>query len=211
MSTAVPVALEQNFLTCKNLVARMARDESGAYQVGATKVLRTTVESWGGQIRIQATLTDLSTQRNGQIIHVEGSASGGLLPALDTLATRLNDGATYFSTKNDRAFQAFVDGAQTSNPQTRIQMLNRAVATDPAFGLAYLALADTLAQAGQDSGPLLATAGNHRNSFTPVDRARFDLVAARLSHAPLAKEEQAARAVLQVAPNDLDALAALGS
>src|SRR5690348_14108074 len=124
ISGAVPLALEQNFLTCKNLVARVAHDESVAYQIGATEVLRTTVENRDGQIRIQGTVTDLSTQRNRQVVSVEAPSAGGLLPPINALATRLNDGATYFSTKNDRAFQAFVGAAETSNLQTRIQMLN---------------------------------------------------------------------------------------
>jgi tetratricopeptide (TPR) repeat protein len=211
MSTAVPLALEQDLLTCKNVMAHVARDESGAYQIGATEVLRTTVENRNGRIRIQGTVTDLATQRNRQVFRIEGSSSGGLLPSVNALATRLNDGATYFSTKNDLALRAFVGAAETSDFRTRIGMLDQAIRVDPSFGLAYLALADTLAQARQDSAPLVAIAASHRSSFTPLDRVRYDLVSARLSHAPLSKQEQAARAILQIAPNDLDALAALGS
>jgi tetratricopeptide (TPR) repeat protein len=211
MSTAVPLALEQDFLTSKNLVARVAHDESTAYLVSASEVLRTTVENRNGRIWIQATMTDLNTQRNRQVIRVEAPSTSGLLPPLNALAMRLSDSAMDFSTKNELALQAFVAAAESSSPQTRIGLLNQAIRVNPAFGLAYLALADTLAQSGQDPAAVLASAASHRSSFTPLDRVRYDLIAARLSHAPLARQQQAARAVLQIAPNDLDALAALGS
>ena len=211
MSTAVPLALEQDFLTSKDVVARIARDESSAFQLGAGEVLRTTMENRSGRIWIQATVTELATQRNREVVRVEGPSSSGLLPPVNALAARLSNGAIGFSTKNEPALQAFVAAAETSNGQTRIGMLNQAIRSDPAFGLAYLALADTLAQSGQDAAPVLAAAASHRSSFTRLDRVRYDLIAARLSHARLARQQQAARAVLQVAPNDVDALAALSS
>lgn len=211
MKAAVPLVLEQDFITSKNVVARMVNGDSGAYQMAAGEVLRTTLESRGGRISIEATLTDVATQRNRQVIRVEGPFSAGLLSPVNALAKRLNDGATNFSTQNERALEIFTAAAETSNLERRIQLLNDAIHADPAFGLAYLALLETRAQAGQDTRALIATAASQRSSFRPVDRVRFDAMAARLSHAPLTAQEKAASAVLQLAPNQLDALAALGS
>ncbi len=203
--------LEQDFVTCRNLVAAIASGESGAYRMGASEALRTTVENRDGRISIEATVTDLATQRNRQVIRVEGPSSGGLLSPVNALAKRLNDRATYFAVKNTQALQAFTAAVESPNLEGRIQSLQASIQADPSFGLAYAALAETLAESGKDAGPLLAAAASHRSSFTPVDGARFDAIAARILHAPLAKQEQAAGAVLELAPNQVDALAALGS
>ncbi len=211
MKTGVALVLEQDFVTCQNLVATIVSGESGAYQTGANEALRTTVENRKGRITIEATLTDLATQRNRQVLRVEGLSSADLVSPLNDLAKRLNNGATSFSAKNAGALQAFTGAVESSNLERRIQSLEASIRADPTFGLAYAALAETLTEAGKDSAPVLAAAASHRNSFTPVDRARFDAIAARISHAPLAKQEQAARAVLHLAPNQVDELAALGS
>lgn len=211
MRAAIPIMLEQDLLTSKNLVARMANDQSGAYQSGASEALRTTVEVRNRQINLNATITSLATQQNRKIIRAEGPSSGDLVRTVNAFAKQLDAAAAAFSTSNTQALQAFTAGAETNNFQTRINLLSNAIRIDPAFGLAYLALAETLTQAGQDAAPVVASAASHRAGFTPLDRARFDIVAAQVTHAPLTRQEEAARRVLQLAPNQLDALAALGS
>lgn len=193
------------------MVAGIVSGESGAYQTGANEALGTTVETRNGRISIEATVTELATQTNRQVIRVEGLSSADLVSPLNALAKRLNSGATYFSAKNAQALEAFTGAAESSNLEGRIQLLEASVRADPTFGLAYAALAETLTEAGKDSAPVLAAAASHRSSFTPVDGARFDAISARISHAPLAKQEQAARAALKFEPNQVDELAALGS
>jgi len=211
MKAAVPLVLQQDFLTCKNLAAGLVAGESTAYQIGAVNVLRVTVEAANGRIRMEATLTDLATQRNREVVRVEAPSPGGFVPALNALAKKLNPEASAFSTNNVQAVQALTTAAESANLQTRVQLLSGAIAADPSFGTAYIVLAESLAQAGQDAGAILAKAAGHLSSFTPLDRARFNLLAARLSHASLAQQEQATSAVLGIAPNDGDALAALGA
>ncbi len=211
MRTALPVVLHQDLLTSKNLVANVTNSESGAYQLGASEVLRTTVTERSGAIRIEATVTDLATERNRQIVDVAGSSSGGLLGPANLLAKRLNSEATSYSTKSDRALKDFAAALGTANAQGRIQTLSDAVAADPAFGLGYIGLIETLNQTGKDATATIEQAASHRASFTPVDRAHFDLLRARLLHQNLAAQARAAQAVLQVAANDVDAVAALAS
>jgi thioredoxin-like negative regulator of GroEL len=47
--------------------------------------------------------------------------------------------------------------------------------------------------------------------FAPLDRARFEAAVDRATHAPLAKLAATASTILQLAPNDLDALSIAGS
>jgi Flp pilus assembly protein TadD len=211
MSVAVPLVLHRDLVSSRKFLATAAGGESAAYQFGASEVLRTTVENRNGRITIDAALTGASTQRNREVIRVEAPASGGFLPAVNTLAKRLDERAAYFSTKNDKALQVFAAAAQAPNVQTRVRLLNDAIAVDPGFGLAYIALAEALLQTGQDPAPVIAQASGHRNEFAPLDQARFSAIATRVSRAPLPQQEIATRKVLELAPNDVDSVAALGS
>jgi Flp pilus assembly protein TadD len=212
MSLGIALALEQDFATSRRIASVLTEGDSGAYQHQATEVLRATVEERAGRIHVLATITNLSNQRVITAEEVDSGSPAGMLAAVNALAKHIDTQSTEFSTKNEQAWQAYTDAAASSNVQTRVEMLNRAVNADPAFGLAYLVLAQVLNQAGgQNLGPLLAAAASHRDAFTPLDRARFAALVARTSHAPLAQQANATGAVLQLAPNDVDALATLGS
>jgi Flp pilus assembly protein TadD len=211
MAAAVPLVLEQDFSTSRNLISAAVDGESGAYQAGATTALRTTLENRQGRLRLQATITDLATQCNREVLTMENSGSV-LVPALNELAKRIDSGASDFSTKNDRALQAYVAAAQSPNPRTRVQLLSDAIRADTEFGLGYIALLEIVAPTGQENiASVLASARSHENSFTPLDRARFEAVASRLTHAQLPDQAKAAEAVLRLAPNDVDTLASLGT
>ncbi len=211
MSAAVPLILQQDLVTSKNLIVNLAADESGAYGLGAGLVLRATVEARNNRITIDATITDLRDQRSREVLRVEAPSSGGLLPLANALAKRVDAAATDYSTRSGSALQDFTRAAENPNVQPRITMLKQALAADPGFGLAYIALTQTLAQSGQNVMPVLERAASHRNSFSPIDRARFNALAARISRAPLPQQEQAEQAVLRIAPNETEALSALGA
>ncbi|MBV9404700.1 MAG: hypothetical protein JO211_05115, partial [Acidobacteriaceae bacterium] len=200
MRTAVPLVLQADLLTAKNAVAVIAADDSGAYQFGATAVVRTTVQRLNGRTTIQATVTDLATQRERERIRLEGSSSGELLSVANTLAVRLNAQATQFSTKSEQALRDFATAASVQNVQGRIQGLNAAITVDPAYGQAYISLAEILAQAGQDPASVFENGARHLSAFTPADRARFLALEARAAHAPLVQQGGAEQAVLRLAP-----------
>ena len=212
LSLGIALVLEQDFATSHHIAAVLADSDSGGYQRGATQVLRTTVEDRQGRINLHVTVTSLSTQRITSSGDVNLPSSAGMLATVNALAKRIDPQSTEFSTKNERAWQAYTAAAGSSNVQTRAQMLNAAVNADPGFGLAYLVLAQVLNQAGgQNLASVLAAAAAHRDAFTPLDKARFAALVARTSHARLAQQADATAAVLQLAPNDVDALATLGS
>ncbi len=211
ISTGLPLALEEDFATSPGLVATVVNDVSGAYQFGANAVLRATVERRQGGFHVEGSMTGMSTQRNLKTVDVDIPASG-LLPFANAFAKRIDNRATDFPTKNERAFQMFAAALQSASLQTRMQLLNDAISVDPAFGLAYIALAQTAAQANPNSVPaLLAKAQEHAGSFIPLDRARLHAFAAQALHAPIARQEAGLRGLLQLAPNTLDALTGLGA
>ncbi len=212
ISTALPVVWEEDLATAPHLLVNVVSDASAAYQWGATEVLRTTVENRHRRLRFEGTITETSTQRNREVFELESDSSTGVLPLADAFAKRIDSSATDFSTKNERAFETFTRALQAANLPARMQTLNDAIGMDSGFGLAYLVLAQTAAQSNpQGLAELLANAGKHANSFTALDRARFNSLAAQAAHAPLPQQETALRTLLQLTPNSLDALAGLGS
>ena len=209
--TAVPLVLEADLSTSPKLVAPVANGESAAYEAAARQALRTTIEDRNGRYRIEATFTDLSTQQTNRVVAAEGQGSE-LLPVVDKIAKEIAPAASVFSTKSDRALKDYATAAQASNVDDRTRLLSDAVSADPDFGLAYIALVETAAPKGQAAlQPVLAAAQAHSTGFTPPDRARFQAVVARLTHAPLTDQADTLAALLKLTPNNAEALASLGS
>lgn len=212
MATAIPLVLQSDLTTSHRWVTVIAPNESGAYQTGAKYILRIVIEEHGQQIKLQGVLTDAATQKNRDVWTVNGPLSAGMVTFGNALAKKMDSSATLYSTKNDQALLAYVAAMQARQPQQRIRMLQAAVHDDPAFGQAYLTFVQTLIQSGvQNFAPLLKEAEAHRSSFTPLDQAKFAAMQKQLSHAPLAEQAAATQAVLNVAPNDVPAMATLGS
>jgi len=211
MRAGAALVLEYDLAASPDLTASVVNGESGAYQLGATEVLRTTIEKRSGGIWIQATLTDNATQQNRHVFTSEAKPDA-LINALDELAKHLAPRATTFSTRSIPAFQAFSQAAQSPSPQARAQLLNKAISVDPAFGLGYLILLEGAGNTTEQAlSATLAQATARQSSFTAIDRARLRVITTRLTHAPLDQQATAAAALLQLTPNNLDALAALGS
>lgn len=207
----MPLVLEADLSTSHTLVAHVVSGESAAYEAAANEALRTTIEDRNGHYRIEATFTDLSTQQTNRVVTAEGQGND-LLPVVYELAKEIAPDAAAFSTHSDHALQDYAAAAQSSNPDDRTRLLSDAVAADPGFGLAYVALVETAAAKGQPAmQPLLAAAQAHSAGFTPPDRARFQAVVARLTHAPLTDQADTLAALLKLTPNNAEALASLGS
>ncbi len=152
-----------------------------------------------------ATVTDLSTQKARRKIESEGPENQGLIPRLNVISKRLDpERASAFSTASDKALQAFAAAAVASTEDARSQLLRQAVTIDPAFGLAQSALVE----ASPGRAPTVDAQVMAR--FVPLDRARYAALVARLQHARLADQAARQAAIVNVAPNNVNALAELG-
>lgn len=212
MATAIPLIVQNDLTTSRKWIASAVPSESAALQTGAKYILRVVVDEHDNQIKLQGVLTDVKTQKNQDVWTVNGPTTAGLVTFGNALAKKMDSSATIYSTKNDRALLAYLAAMETQQPQQRIRMLQAAVHDDPSFGQAYLAFAETLAQNGVTNfAPLLKEADAHRLSFTPLDQLRYTAMTKQLSHAPLADQAKATQALLNMAPNDVPALATLGS
>jgi cytochrome c-type biogenesis protein CcmH/NrfG len=208
MKLGVPLVLQQDLKSARFVAPSLAASESNASQIAAQDILRTKIDENQGKIHVELTVTESTTQKTTQTAEVEASSEAALIPALNTLAKKLDDSAGDFSTRKVEALKLFVGAAQDPNPRSRMDALNHAVTVDPGFGMGYFLMLELTASMGPEGFKgTLDQAQSHRASFTPYDRARFDLIARQLMRAPISQRATAAEALLKVAPNDVDGLA----
>jgi Flp pilus assembly protein TadD len=212
LKVGVPLVLQHDLSTAHGLLSGFAPDEAGAIQGGATRILRTSLENQQGGIHIECTLVDAATHKVVQVEKADASSSSVLLPALNQVAKKIAPEAIDFSTRNQQAWQAFVTAEGNNDPQQRAQFLNQAISQDQNFGYAWVSLIEMIAPGRQsDMKSVIDQAKSHVTSFDPYDRARFDLAMDRLTNPGPAVEIKHAQAILQLAPNDLNAMSTLGS
>jgi tetratricopeptide (TPR) repeat protein len=212
LKVGVPIVLEQDLLTARGLIPGFAPDETGSAQTGATRVLRTSVENRNGGLHIECTTVDNATHKVVKVDSADATSAAVLLPALNSLAKKLDAGAIEFPTKSTAAWQALATAEATNNPQQRAQFLNQAINQDQNFGLAWVSLLEMIAPNRQTNlKHMIDDARARRNSFSAFDRARFDVAMSRLDNTPPGAQIQFDKTVLAMAPNDLDVLTVLGN
>lgn len=205
ISTAIPIVLQQNLATSEAFSAFLVPNPSAAYQAASTQVMRATVEERQGRFRIEATIASAETQQNTIVLQEEGPVSQGIIPLLNGLAKKLDPArAGRFSTHNESALKSFILAVSASDSATRSQCLEAAIHADPGFGLAQIARVENAPQPAT-----LPPVPEDR--FVPLDRARWQALSSRLHRQPLAEQAKAAAAVLQLAPNNVETLASLGT
>ncbi|MDQ2712926.1 MAG: hypothetical protein M3Y24_11995, partial [Acidobacteriota bacterium] len=171
MRLAIPLVLTQDLASSRNLVPTIAVNESSVYQSGSAETIRTTVQKHSDGLNVQAAIANVATQRTKQVFGTRSSSSS-LLPLLDSLARQIDRQSISFSTRNDRALEAFAVGLSSSDGQLKVQRFRDAIAADPSFGLAYIALTETLAGANSpEAAAVLRDAVAHRDTFTRTDKA----------------------------------------
>jgi cytochrome c-type biogenesis protein CcmH/NrfG len=211
MKLALPLVLQEDLAVSRQILPFFAKNGSAAYAGQASEVLRTTIELRDLKYHFQAVITDPQTQKNLRVLRVEASSGAGIALAGNLLAKQIDVNARDFPTRVPQALMAFTLAAETQDLTRRMQLLHNAVSADPAFGLAYIALVETAAQAAPQDLPAIVAAGTaHQKQFAPLERARWSAFMARYSHAPLRQQADTVAAVLKIAPNNVDALGTLG-
>ena len=206
---ALPLIVQEDLATSSSIAPFFVKDESGAYEGKATKVLRTVVEEREGKIQLSATATDPRTQQVRRVMDVDANSAAGILGAGNQLAKQIDARAREFPTRSLPALQAFTSAAATPDLPRRFQLLSDAIAADNNFGPAYLALIET-AKEPEFLG-ILGQGSIRHEQFAPLERARWNVLTTRYSHAPLPQQADALGAVLRIAPNNIDALGTLGA
>jgi tetratricopeptide (TPR) repeat protein len=204
LAAAVPVVLQQDLATSHSSVVTFVPSLSSAYQIGATTVLRPLVEARGNAYTFRLTRTDAATQQESQHWVEQASSSEQAIAALDRLAKRVDSAASAFSSRSFTALHFFSLAILAPDPARRTANLTAAIQADPAFGLAYIAALEN--NTGSSTLPT-----PQAQSFTSLDRARWQAVSSRRAGASAQERVKEEKAVLQLAPNNVEAIELLGS
>jgi Tfp pilus assembly protein PilF/TolB-like protein len=159
---------------------------SEAIASGATLILHGTISRSGERLRLWAGIEDITHRRFVQEAVVSGPAQAGPLPLLASLARRLDPSARPYPLRSEAAFAAYIDGIEAADPERAATALERSIQLDPDFGAAYAAAVE-VAAARQDRGAaerVLELARARGTALAEIDRARLDLLAARVSGDP---------------------------
>ena len=204
MGLAASFVLQQDLAVSRNVIPLFATDQSRAYLAGATEILRLKLEQQGATMRLSGARYDLSTQRSMETFDLQSAAPDDLLTSLDRLAEQLGSKPLQrFSTSSNAALKAFTEAAVAQDAAQRAELVKSAVTADPSFGLAWIALGETV-------GPSVLSAADARR-FNPFDRARWEALQMRLTNASPESQVKAQQAILKLAPYNVDALVTLGT
>ncbi len=209
---AAPLVVAQDLSPSPGLIPTVVNSDSDVYRAGARQALRITIQEMGGRVSVDAVITDTATQRDVRTLvsHHLGAGGPDLIGQLNELAKTIDSAATEFSTRSESAFQLFSMGLSTAESQVKAQCMKEAIASDPSFGLAYVVLLQALGGGHHDeTDATLKRAEGHRDTFIPLDRARFDVLRGQLSRSSAEDQISASENLLKLAPNEPDALATL--
>ncbi len=157
-----------------------------------------------GQIRLAAAVEDLTTHKTTST--PEASAEQGQeLVVVNAIARQLAAEARPFSTGNVQALQLYIDGLRTSDPA----LLEKALAVDANFGLAYIAGARlALARSDAAGAESIIRRGLERGEqIAAVERAQLQLLDANLK-GDTAIRAKAAAELARALPSDAGAAVA---
>jgi Tfp pilus assembly protein PilF/TolB-like protein len=155
----------------------ISTERAEAILAGANRIVTGYVERPAGQIRITATVEDLSTGKSLRIVTASGTSP---MSTLEQLVHQFSPRARLAPTSNPEALRDWAT-ALDSPTGVRMDLLDRAVQLDPDFGPAWVALTSVNLSRGDRAAAhdVIERARNHK--LDGLSRAELDLGAAELT------------------------------
>ena len=145
-------------------------ERTAAAIAGANHIVTGYIERAPGGVRIVASDENLVTNKTDRTL---SATAGSPFDALHQLAQQFSNRAAAPPTRNGEAFRDFATALEgpTSNAEP---LLQRAVALDPAFGRAWVALTRSAVASGNRVLAEETLARAHQQKLAPIDRAFLD-------------------------------------
>jgi tetratricopeptide (TPR) repeat protein len=210
MSRAAQEVLAANLAQTPSFRPLRLAARRDAPMAGATQVLHGSFEKRSGRLRLTAVIEDLRTNRMSKRYTAGGSTADGILSLANALARTLDHRARSYTTRSEKALEAFSKGMAASDPVERAAGFEGAVAADPDFGDAYVAWAESLANAGDQPGArrVLSLAESRGTRIDEASRSRLGVIEAGLGGDARQQLEALAELARQT-PDDLRVLRSL--
>ncbi len=206
LASALEVAVVDQMRNAAGVIPVRAADRNTAVAQGATELLSAVVSGQPGALRFRLYHESLARQTVRAESDGKARSIGETLEALRQSLAAAGVAGAVFSTENEEAFTAFGRALVTKDPVQAVRLLESAVAADAQFATASLRLSSYLQTAGRTDA---ATSEAERLlAALPAER-KLDRAYASLQLASLRNDnpglERALAAVVDAAPNDLEA------
>jgi tetratricopeptide (TPR) repeat protein len=178
---AVAAALVYDLAPSPDLHAQMVDSGAAAYTTQASEMLEGYFSERSGLLVMRATLENLGKSKTMASFEVSGPASGGVLPLLNQVATRLSPAARQFGTRNLQAFRAYGDALSGADPEAMVRDSKAATSADPDFAMPYLVWARLLAAQGQREEAVKILQSARATKLDAIDTAEIDYLAASVT------------------------------
>jgi tetratricopeptide (TPR) repeat protein len=187
-----------------------ASERERAIVGGVTRILHGYLARSGDRLRLRVDLEDATSGKFTQSGESTGLVTAGLIPLAAAVAHQIDTNAHPAGTTSEAALAAYIDGLGSPNLTAATESLSRAIAADPDFGAAYLALIEFSQARGDRAAAerVLAQARARGESIPAIDRARLNVTAAQLSGNSAALS-QSLGALSRFTPADSNLLRAL--
>ncbi len=157
-----------------------------------------------GRLTLAAHLEDTARNHTLAVWRFDGPAEAGIGALARELVRRLDPALTPAGPRNEEAWKAYTN-ALSAAPVAAAAHLEKALAADPDFALAVLALIRLRAAMGDRAAAvkLLDAALSRRATWSPIHAARLELIAASLAQEPRTRFSALAHLALLI-PADSD-------
>lgn len=160
----------------------ISTERTAASLAGATQIIYGRISREAGKLRLDAGLYETPSQKDDRALTAGGLTPDRVIDLADSLAKQLATPVRRFGTQNPEALREYCAGLESSDGSSAGQAFERAARADPNFGQAYVALAE-LAVIQNNPGEaerVLAMASAKGSAIPELERARLDVIAARL-------------------------------
>jgi tetratricopeptide (TPR) repeat protein len=191
IANTLPALVASECATAPKLRAVRVDSERTVSEIRPTEILRAYFTGATGKFVLKGELFDAVTNRSLQPITVEAADVFQLAAGL---ARQFTASPREAPTKSDAALRSFGEGE-----------LGKAIEADPAFGLAYVTLAQQQLGSGDAAGfqRTLAQSKEHAGQIPEVERAELDMLAGQASGNP-AGTIQAMAKLAELMPSDAE-------
>lgn len=181
LSRGAQVALNRQLTPSRTVAVSPHAGSADATVSRATRLLHTTLEKRGGQLRLEAVIEDALTHRQiGERIVLQQPPEQ-ILAGLNQLAQGLAKDAAPPPTSTPAALEAYVASQTASQPEARAAALTQAAGLDPQFALPLMNLAELYLAAGQRDPALAALTALGSRQLNAVEREQVALLKANLT------------------------------
>lgn len=159
--------------TVQPIQAASLRETAG---LGATQILHGYFSQIGESLRVEAALEDVTGRRMVRSASAMGPRAQGIAPLASAVAIEVAGSARPLGALNEAGLKAWVEGLSSTDPAAAREALQRAVASAPDFGAAYVTWAQWLLGRDDRAGAQRVIRAAGQRQLPEIERARLSYI-----------------------------------